>query len=204
MAGIRLRRTYRDHTMLLRVDRRVGSVRFGKVRPDSRTGTTCTTRRWESARGKTELGAHLHREPAYPGRRVVPRHHAPDRLARARLGRSSGPPRVRRPIPPDGETAGSIHTNTPCHRTRSRSTRRSPGKPIQPGHDPPERPHPAIRPGDDGVAEPAGHCRVQRPSGVSQVDKKSPSIIQHDLVYRKSQDRQPTDFHQNEGFVPRK
>ena len=106
-AGIRLRRTYRDYTMLLRVDRRVGSVRFGKVCPDSRTGTTCTTRRWESGRVRTGFGAHLHREPAHPGRRVVPWHHAPDRLARARLG----PPRARRPIPSEGGTGGSIHTD---------------------------------------------------------------------------------------------
>ena len=175
MVGIRLRRTYRDHTMLLRVDRRVGSVRFGKVCPDSRTGTTCTTRRWESGRVRTGFGAHLHREPAHPGRGVVPRHHAPDgwlvRASGEAPGHRASGDRFRQ-----GGTSGSIHTNTLCHRTRPQSTWRSPGKPIQPGHDPPERPHPAIRPGDDGVAEPAGHCRVQRTSGAVRWTKSLPQL----------------------------
>lgn len=122
--GMRLRRTYGDRTMLLRVDRRMGSARFGKVRPDSRTGTTCTTRGWGSGGVKTGFGAHLHREPAHPGRRAVPRHHAPDRLARARPGADSVRGRNRR---------------VDSHRTSIHPTRpQSPGKPIPPAAN--ERP----------------------------------------------------------------
>ena len=179
MAGIRLRRTYRDHTMLLRVDRRVGSVRFGKVRPDSRTGTTCTTRRWGLGRVRIEFGAHLHREPAHPGRRVVPRHHAPDQLARASGHRAPGD-RFHQRAEPEGR-----FTPSPFSPNAAAKCVAEPRQ-ADPARDQRERPD-CGHPTSGRVGRPAGRpCPSRASVRNSQLDRKSSSIIQHDLAYRKS------------------
>jgi len=167
-AGAHLQRTYGDRTLLLRVDRRMGSVRFGKVRPDSRTGTTGKTRGWGSG-GCSDRA-----------RRAPPsRTRAPGSMSGA-TAPCPGPVGSCAPRAGPRRAADSFRGRNrwaDSHRTLYHRTRpQGPGKPIPPANraSAPDRgdARPAVRP----VAQPAGPAQVERSSGTLNGTESLPQL----------------------------